>query len=253
MTDTQQTADQQVEVIEPDKMTLLERAAEIARKHRRVEKTAQMAVVRWIALGHELVAAKKQVRDDLGPKQWMDWLEANTDVSVRTAEKAMEFAKHETQLNVSLQGENRNVANLSIRQASRIVSEIKKAKSGNGSGGDGNNGGGDQDPNGDGTNGNGVNGDGANGDGANGDGANGNDDPEEDDPDDKQFEVLKEAYEEANLEVRDRFHHHLEKFYGLEVRPVKKKRKQQEQPDDGAVAAAVKTSEAEPHAAEAGS
>ena len=164
----------------------------------------------------------------------------------------MEFAKHETQLNESLKAENRNVANLSIRQASRIVSEIKKAKSGNGSGGDGNNGGGDQDPggDGDGTNGNGVNGDGANGDGANGDGANGNDDPDEDDPDEKQLKVLQEAYVEASLEVRDRFHKHLEKIYGLEVRLVETP--QQEQPDDGAVTAAVKTSDADPHAADAG-
>ena len=133
---------------------------------------------------------------------------------------------------------------MSIRQASRIVSEIKKANSGNGSGGDGANGDG---ANGDGANGDGANGDGANGDGANGDGDSDEDDHDEDGPDDKQFDTLREAYEEASLEVRDRFYHHLKKFYDLEVRPVETP--QQEQLDDGAVTAAA--NEAEPHAAEA--
>ena len=206
MTETQDTAGQQVEIIEPDKMTLLKRAAEIDRKHRRVEKTAQNAVTRWIALGHELVAAKKQVREELGRGKWLVWRAENTEVSERTAQMAVDFAKHETQLNEWLREENRNVADLSIRDASQIIRLAKKAS--------------DQDG---------------------GDA----------DPDDKQFEVLREAYEDANLEVRERFHHHLEKFYGLEVRLVETP--QQEQPDDGAVTAAVKTSDAEPHAAEAGS
>ena len=206
MTETQHHTGQQVEFIEPDKMTLLERATEIDRKHRQVEKTAQNAVTRWIALGHELVAAKKQVREELGRGKWLVWRAENTEVSERTAQMAVDFAKHETQLNEWLREENRNVADLSIRDASQIIRLAKKAS--------------DQDG---------------------GDA----------DPDDKQFEVLREAYEDANLEVRERFHHHLEKFYGLEVRLVETP--QQEQPDDGAVPAAVKTSDAEPHAAEAGS
>jgi hypothetical protein len=243
MTETQDATGKEGEVIKPGEISLQERAAKINRKHYRAARTTQIAVVRWIALGHELVAAKKQVRAELGHGKWMDWLEANTDVSLRTAEKAVEFAKHETQLNESLQEENRNVANLSIRQASRIVSEIKKAESGNGSGGDDNDGGGDGDPGGD--------GDGANGDGANGNGDHDEDDPEEDGPDDKQFDALQEAYEEASAAARDRFHQYLGKIHGLEVRLVETP--QQEQPDDGAVTAAVKTSEAEPHAAEAAS
>ena len=210
-------------------MTLIERAAEIDRKHHRVVRTMEIAVVRWIALGHGLAAAKKQVREELGPRKWLIWLAENTDVSERTAQIEVGFAKHETQLNEWLRGKNRNVADLSIRDANQIISGIKKANGGNGSGAD------------------------PDEDGDDPDSDNDDDDKDNGNPDEKQFDALQEAYEEASLEVRDRFHQHLEKIYDLEVRPVKKKRKRQEQPDDGAVTAAVKTSEAEPHAAEAGS
>ena len=121
MTETQDSTGEEGEIIEPGAMTLEERAAKINRQHHRVVRTAEIAVVRWIALGHGLAATKKQVRKELGPGKWLDWLEVNTDVSERTAQMAIDFAKHETQLTDWLQEKNRNVADMSIRQSSRIV------------------------------------------------------------------------------------------------------------------------------------
>jgi hypothetical protein len=224
MDETKPTSDEHTEVLDPGHPNLMERASEIDRKHERLVRSMKGALLRWIALGHELVAAKKQVREDIGPRQWETWLAENTEVAERTAQVAMRFANRETELRERLEAKSATVAVFTVREADYILRKTSPPKDE-----------GDDDPDPD-----------EDGDDPDPD----SDDPNEDDPDDKQFEVLREAYEEASAAARDRFHQHLEEIYGLKVRSVKKK--QQEQADNGAVTAAVKTSDAEPRAAEAG-
>jgi hypothetical protein len=224
MTKTAETSDQQAELLDPGKPSLHERAAEIDRKYGRVAKTMQCALQRWIALGHELIAAQRQVRKEQGPKQWLKWLEENTDVKERTSQQAIGFAKRENELRQHLRGQNRDVADLSIHQASQILKRADKAREAEGGNGDPN----DDNPD--------PENDKIKGNGADADGEDGNGDEDEDDPDARQFEALREAYEDADELVREEFHEHLKEVYGLEVRPVQDQQ-QPEQPDDSAAAA----------------
>lgn len=202
----------ETEVLDPGKRTLNERAAEIDHRHGEVAKTARYALQHWFALGHELVGAKRQVREELGARKWLTWLKENTDVAPRTAQMAMRFAKYETELRKRLLDEKRDVALLSIRPADRILKSIERERNDGGAGESGH----DEDQaDGEGDAGHEDNPDDGGAevdDGASGTGY--------DEPDKRQFEAICRAYEDADELAREAFHDRLQEVYGLEVRPV---------------------------------
>jgi hypothetical protein len=95
---------------------LAELANVVAAEHRRAEAAARKALEHALAAGDALLEAKSAVEHG----QWSAWLAANVpDVSARTAQLYMKLARNRDSL------EAQRVANLSLRQAAKMVSQPK--------------------------------------------------------------------------------------------------------------------------------
>lgn len=258
MTESDQAPDAQTEVLTPTQPNLLERADEIDRRHRKFIGVTATALQTLMDLGDELDATKVQVEKEVGRGKWLSWLAENTDVPERTAQLAIEFSQRKEELEQKLKRASATVADLSIREAKRILGprpkpghKTKKVSDGKGATQqiehngetetDDNDCNDNQVDNEDGVEANEDTNEVSDVDDDNasdfdGDGDD-NLDGDEDDLDAKQFEALCQAYAEADELARQMFHEYLEEIYGLKVRPVRD-RQQPEQMDDNSATAA---------------
>jgi hypothetical protein len=95
---------------------LAELANVVAAEHRHAEAAARKALEHALAAGDALLEAKSAVEHG----QWSAWLAANVpDVSARTAQLYMKLARNRGSL------DPQRVADLSLRQAAKMVSESK--------------------------------------------------------------------------------------------------------------------------------
>ena len=178
---------EQIEVLRQGQDSLPQWAKKIERKHREFVRAIGNALQRLMELGDELNAAKAQVEHQLGAGKWLIWLSKDTGVPERTAQLAMEFSKRKVELEEKLRGSSATVADLSIREAKRILGPNNKHKKRNSLN-------------------RGVTKQAR---------SNARGDSSED-----QFEVLCKAYARADEHLRELFHQHLKEMYGLEVHSV---------------------------------
>jgi hypothetical protein len=99
--------------------TLSDLAQKINHHHIEAERAAKSAVEHAIQAGNYLLIAKAQVKHG----EWLPWLEANCEVSERTAQAYMRIARELPKLD---EGKAQRVADLSLRDAMALLAEPKR-------------------------------------------------------------------------------------------------------------------------------
>jgi hypothetical protein len=94
-------------------------APRIREAHQAAEANRQLAVASAIMVGQLL----EEVRDQVPHGEWLSWLERNTGLSERTAQRYLRYAKHADDL------KDAAVIDLSIRNADRKIAGASRTKS----------------------------------------------------------------------------------------------------------------------------
>ncbi len=103
----------------PPRPTLADLAADIDRLNEEIEQAFRQVIERVFEAGNKL----NNVKDLVGHGHFGAWLKTNCKLPERTAQRYMRVADHRKEIEEKLKFENATVADISLRQAERLITK----------------------------------------------------------------------------------------------------------------------------------